>query len=322
VAVRSRLTPIGRKPFERPPALCGMRPAQSIVRASRRVLQLGGRAVLLRRAVPAALATSALRVLSARPVALCTLFPKRSMATKASSAPTETKRRDYLPPPFMVPTVDLFVRLTGDGKDVLVGAKQQMRLNPEYLAAVGAADGHIPDLSLDAALKFMTVSSVKVNGVEVPAEDLVRDPDNSKLIVKASALAPVAAELLADGSFTLETVNSQNPVENKVRGANLAEPLGVPWNVLAGARRAVHVRRRVLHPDGGRGLPTVHSALGSARRPLAVHVHDRGTCLGLQRAPLQREPRRWGCRAFSRGVCPRFFCSCVVGPVSRCVFAA
>ncbi|KAA0152617.1 hypothetical protein FNF29_03844 [Cafeteria roenbergensis] len=136
------------------------------------------------------------------------------MASDAAAAPKETMRRDYVPPAFLAPKLDIFVRLSADGKDVTVGARTTFAANPEYIARTGMAAGAVPALQLDVDLKHVDVQAVRVNGKEIPADAVTKDEATSTLTVSAAALAEAAPEALAGGEFVVETVNKQNPVEN------------------------------------------------------------------------------------------------------------
>lgn len=185
------------------------------------------------------------------------------MASDAAAAPKETMRRDYMPPAFLAPKLDIFVRLSADGKDVTVGARTAFAANPEYIARAGLAAGTVPALQLDVELKHVDVQAVRVNGKEIAADAFTKDEATNTLTISAAALADAAPEALTGGEFVVETVNKQNPVENLVSSHCRHRPLRPPrprcwWRCY---------RRKQAHRmcfKSTRGLP------GAALRPEGV----------------------------------------------------
>lgn len=219
------------------------------------------------------------------------------MASDAAAAPKETMRRDYVPPAFLAPKLDIFVRLSGDGKDVTVGARTTFAANPEYIARTGMAEGAVPALQLDVDLKHVDVQAVRVNGKEIAADAITKDKETSTLTVSAAALADAAPEALAGGEFVVETVNKQNPVENLV---SLAAATAMQRRAAAAASAAR--RSRTYHPTGRppaprrglQGLLGLVAADGcSSRKRIALPLYS--VC-----APPAAIPRRSSLRQRDR----------------------
>lgn len=135
----------------------------------------------------------------------------------APDAPVETMRRDYVPAAFLAPTIDVTVKLTAAGKDVTVGAKTTFNVNSSYIDAIGSAVGVVPDLELDADLKAMTVTGVRVNGAALADEAFSLDAKAGKLVIPGATLAALVPDVGTGATFTVETSNLQHPVDNKVR---------------------------------------------------------------------------------------------------------
>jgi hypothetical protein len=125
-------------------------------------------------------------------------------------------RRDFMPSAFVAPTIDLTVKLSKHGKDVTVGARTTFQVNPDYVTASGSAAGAVPSLELDADLKAMTVTGVRVNGAALADDAFTLDTEGDKLVISGAKLAELVPDVAAGAAFTVETSNLQHPVDNKV----------------------------------------------------------------------------------------------------------